>query len=101
MADHAADDCGLACSIADRIRVVRPRMMGGIDGMAFDQFTDVGKFWSATIAALVLLMIVGAERDSGRVTFFAAVGEFARRSLWIGAAVMVLGLVYLGLGLGQ
>jgi hypothetical protein len=78
-----------------------PRMMGGIDGMAFDQFTDVGKFWSATIAALVLLMIVGAERDSGRVTFFAAVGEFARRSLWIGAAVMILGLVYLGLGLGQ
>src|ERR1700737_1556461 len=46
-------------------------------------------------------MIVGAERNGGKVSFFKAVGEFARRGLWIGAAVMVLGLVYLGLGLGQ
>jgi hypothetical protein len=78
-----------------------PNMMDGIDGMAFDQWTDAGKFWSATIAALILVMIVGAERDRGRVCFFKAVVEFARRGLWIGAAVMVLGLVYLGLGLGQ
>jgi fumarate reductase subunit D len=46
-------------------------------------------------------MVVGAERNGGEVSFFKAVGEFARRGLWIGAAVMVLGLVYLGLGLGQ
>jgi hypothetical protein len=78
-----------------------PNMMDGIDGMAFDQWTDAGKFWSATIAALILVMIVGAERDRGRVSFFKAVVEFARRGLWIGTAVMVLGLVYLGLGLGQ
>jgi hypothetical protein len=76
-------------------------MMAGIDGMAFDQFTDPGKFWSATVAALVLLMIVDAERNHGRVSLFAAVGEFARRGLWIGAAVVVLGVVYLGLGVGQ
>jgi hypothetical protein len=78
-----------------------PHMMGGIDGMAFDQFTGPGKFWSATVAALVLLMIIGAERNRGRVNFFAAVGEFAQRGLWIGAAVVVLGVVYLGLGVGQ
>jgi hypothetical protein len=78
-----------------------PNMMDGLDGMAFDQWTDAGKFWSATIAALILLMIVDAERNRGRVSFFRAIGEFARRSLWIGAAVMVLGVVYLGLGLGQ
>ena len=76
-------------------------MMGGIDGMAFDQFTDLGKFWSAVIAALVLLMIVDAERNRGRVSLFRALGEFARRALWIGAAVLVLGVVYLGLGIGQ
>jgi hypothetical protein len=63
--------------------------------------TDIGKFWSATVAALILLMVVGAERNGGEVSFFKAVGEFAQRGLWIGAAVMVLGLVYLGLGLGQ
>jgi hypothetical protein len=78
-----------------------PNMMGGIDGMAFDQFTGPGKFWSATVAALVLLMIIGAERNRGRVNFFAAVREFAQRGLWIGAAVVVLGVVYLGLGVGQ
>jgi hypothetical protein len=30
-----------------------------------------------------------------------AIGEFARRGLWIGGAAAVLGVVYLGLGLGQ
>jgi hypothetical protein len=78
-----------------------PHMMAGIDGMAFDQFTDIGRFWSATIAALILLMIIDAERNRGRVNFFKAVGEFARRIPWVGAAVVVLGLVYLGLGFGQ
>jgi hypothetical protein len=78
-----------------------PHMMAGIDGMAFDQFADPGKFWSAIVAALVLLMIVGAERNYGEVNFFAAAGEFARRGLWIGAAVVVLGVAYLGLGVGQ
>jgi hypothetical protein len=78
-----------------------PHMMDGIDGMAFDQFTDAGKFWSAAIAALVLLMVVGAERDGGRISLWVSAGEFARRGLWIGAAVVVLGAVYLGLGVGQ
>jgi hypothetical protein len=78
-----------------------PHMMGAIDGMAFDQFTGPGKFWSAAIAALVLLMVIGAERNGGRISLFAAAVEFVRRGLWIGSAVMVLGIVYLGLGLGQ
>jgi hypothetical protein len=90
----------LACFAAG-YGALAPHMMAGIDGMAFDQFTDPGKFWSATVAALVLLMIVGAERNHGRVSFFAAVGEFARRGVWVGAAVVVLGVVYLGLGVGQ
>lgn len=80
---------------------IAPHMMAGIDGMAFDQFTDPGKFWSAAIAALVLLMIVGAERNGGRISLLTAAGEFARRALWIGTAVIVLGTVYLGLGIGQ
>lgn len=90
----------LAISIAG-YRTFAPNMMLGIDGMAFDQFTDVGKFWSATVATLVLLMIVGAEPSRGQVKLFAAVGELARRGLWVGAAVMLLGLADLGLGVGQ
>jgi len=76
-------------------------LMLGIDGMAFDQLTDIGKFWSATVAAVVLLIIVNAERNRGRVHFFGAIAEIARRGLWLGAAVLVLGLFYLGLGIGQ
>ena len=80
---------------------VAPHMMNGLDGMAFDQFTDIGKFWSAAVAALTLVMIVGAERNDGRVSFREAAAEFARRGLWLGAAVIALGITYLGLGLGQ
>ena len=78
-----------------------PNMMDGLDGIAFDQWTDIGKFWSAAIAALVLLMIVDAERNHGEVSFVRALGEFVRRGLWIGTAILVLGLAYLGLGLAQ
>ena len=78
-----------------------PHLMQGLDGMAFDQFTDAGKFWSAALAALVLLMIVGAENNRGKVSLLAAAGEFARRGLYMATAVVVLGAVYLGLGLGQ
>lgn len=78
-----------------------PYFLSGLDGMAFDQFTDPGKLWSAAIAAVVLLMLVGAERNSGRISLLTAAGELARRSLWMGAAVIALGLIYLGLGLGQ
>jgi predicted permease len=46
-------------------------------------------------------MVVDAEQNRGRVSFRRAVEEFARRSLWLGAAVIALGVIYLGLGLGQ
>lgn len=78
-----------------------PYLMSGLDGMAFDQFTHLGRFWSAWIAALVLLMIVRAERDDGEIALFAAIGEFGRRGLWLGAAVIVLGIVNVALAFGQ
>jgi hypothetical protein len=78
-----------------------PHLMTGLDGMAFDQFTDIGKFWSAAIAALTLLMIVETERNGGKVSLRDAATEFAHRVLWISAAVVALGIIYLGLGLGQ
>jgi hypothetical protein len=80
---------------------IAPHMMNGLDGMAFDQFTNIGKFWSAAVATLTLLMIVDAEQNRGRVSFRRAAEEFARRSLWLGAAVIALGVIYLGLSFGQ
>jgi F0F1-type ATP synthase membrane subunit c/vacuolar-type H+-ATPase subunit K len=44
---------------------------------------------------------VNAERDGGRVSFLAAAGEFARRGVWIGAAVAALSVAYIALGFGQ
>ena len=78
-----------------------PNLMAGIDGMAFDQFTHLGRFWSAAIAALVLLIIVNAESNGGRVALFAAAKDFGRHALWLGAAVLVLGTVNIALGYGQ
>jgi hypothetical protein len=78
-----------------------PGMLYGIDGMAFDQFTVTGKFWSAFVAALILLILVGAERNRGNVALFAALGEFVRRWYWLGGAAIVLAIAYLGLGLVQ
>jgi hypothetical protein len=78
-----------------------PDMLFGLDGMAFDQGSNIGKFWSAFIAALILLMLVDAEHNQGKVSVFRAIKEFARRSIWMGAAVLVLGVVYFGLGFGQ
>ena len=80
---------------------VAPHMLTGIDGMAFDQFTALGKFWSAAIAALILLILVGAGQNGGEVALFAAIRELGRRWLWLGGAVLVLGIAYLVLGLGQ
>lgn len=78
-----------------------PQMLLGIDGMAFDQSTVLIKFWSAAIAALILLILVGAEHNNGKVALFAALGEFAHRWFWLGGAVVVLGIAYLGLGFVQ
>lgn len=78
-----------------------PNMMLGVDGMAFDQFTVIGKFWSATVAALVLLMIVGADANNGTVSFFSAVKELGRHFVWIGATIVILGAIYIGLGFVQ
>jgi hypothetical protein len=75
--------------------------LGGIDGMAFDQVTTLGKFWNAAIAALVLLILVRAGQYGGKVALLAACGEFARRWFWLGSAVIVLGIAYLGLGFVQ
>jgi hypothetical protein len=78
-----------------------PQLLFGIDGMAFDQPTVLGKFWSAAIAALILLILVGAEQNGGKVALFAGLGEFARRWFWLGGAVVVLAIAYLGLGVVQ
>jgi hypothetical protein len=78
-----------------------PYVLGGIDGIAFDLVSEIGKFWSALIAALILMMIVDAERNSGAVNLFRGMREFAQRGAWFLAAVLFLAVAYLGLSFGQ
>jgi len=80
---------------------VVPYVLGGIDGMAFDHLSTPGKFWSAAVAALVLLILVHAGQNNGKVALFAAMGELARRWFWLGLAAAALGIAYLGLGFIQ
>jgi hypothetical protein len=78
-----------------------PYVLGGIDGIAFDLVSEFGKFWSALIAALILMMIVDAERNSGAVNLLRGMREFLQRGAWYFAAVLFLGVAYLGLSFGQ
>jgi hypothetical protein len=90
----------IALALAGFTRIA-PYALGGIDGMAFDQVTTFGKFWSGAAAALVLLILVHAGQNNGQVALFAAIGEFARRWFWLGGAAITLGIAYLGLGFVQ
>lgn len=82
--------------------VVRsPHAMMGLDGMAFDQSTYAGMVWSATIAALVLLMLIRAEYEQGKVDLFAAMRELVQRFVWLGSAIAILAVVYIILNFVQ
>lgn len=78
-----------------------PHPMLGIDGMAFDQSTYAGIFWSATIATLVLLMLIRAEYEQGKIDLFAAVRELGQRIVWLGSAIAVLGVILIALNFVQ
>jgi hypothetical protein len=90
---------GLLVSMPDLTRSALHALVG-LDGVAFDQGTKGGMFWSATIAALTLLMILRAARE-GEVSLFAAVRELAARFVWLGPAIVLVGVVYIGLSFGQ
>jgi hypothetical protein len=87
--------------VAVGLESLAPNMFAGIDGTAFDVVSETGKFWSALVAALILLMIVDVERNAGQVSLLRAIREFARRGAGFAAAVLFLAVTYLGLSFGQ
>ncbi len=88
-----------------------PHMMSGLDGMAFDQFTDTGKFWSAAVIALGIIYL-GLSLGQGLIRnalwqfyqtsaahsliknliFFVFIFSFALLRLWVTLLVLTLGL---------
>lgn len=80
---------------------IEAHMMGALDGMAFDQANIIGKPWSAIVAALVFLMIVGAERCGGKADLRDATRELVVRWKWLGVAIVALTVAYFILSIGQ
>ena len=78
-----------------------PAMMSGLDGMAFAHINMLAMLWSAVVAALVLLMIIHAERHAGQPDIIAAGREFWQRLAWLAAAIAVLTIGNLALGFVQ
>jgi len=76
-------------------------LMYGIDGMAFDQFTTIGKLWSAVVATIILLMVVNANQFEGKALLFPAIADFGKRWFWLSAAILFLFTTYVLLGFAQ
>jgi hypothetical protein len=81
-------------------REIAPHMLYGFDGIAFDQFSKLGRVWSGLLAAIVLLMLVRAEQ-SGQPSLRAALAEFCRRAVWLVPAVAAVAIAQFGLNVVQ
>lgn len=68
--------------------------MLGFDGIAFDQTTHHGRFWSAFVAALVLLMVLQVDEET-RPNLFRAFRQFVRRAAWLVPGVLAVAAVSL------
>ena len=75
-----------------------PYCLLGLDGMAFNGPTVFGRIWAAVIAALVLLLVLGADRNSGKISIRATIRGAIHHGVRFGAAVAVLVVFYIALG---
>jgi len=73
-----------------------PYMMMGFDGIAFDQFSKLGRIWSAVLAAIVFMLVVTAE-TGGQVMLGAALRALARHAGWMVPAIAAIALLQFGL----
>lgn len=59
--------------------------IGAFNGIAFDQFHDIGRLWTAIISAFVILLVI--EKGEGRTPNLSGLAsQFARHWLYILAA---------------
>jgi hypothetical protein len=74
-----------------------PSFAHGMVGIAFNQLSFIGRAWTALIAALLLLLLIDADR-TGRPTLMSAFGSLAEHGFRFGAAVTALAAFYVGWG---
>ena len=72
----------------------------GFDGIAFDQHTYVGMAWSATLAAMVYLMLLDAEQH-GKPALIRAARAMLRIWRWLVPAILLVALAHVAISLAQ
>ncbi len=72
-------------------RTLAPSFYFGFDGIAFDQTSNLGRLWSAVIAAVVLLMVVRYEHGQ-RPSMLGGLRELAARWKYLLAGIVVAAL---------
>jgi hypothetical protein len=72
-------------------RTLAPSFYFGFDGIAFDQYSNLGRLWSAVVATVILLMVVRYEHGQ-RPSMLGGLREFAARWKYLLAGIVVAAL---------
>lgn len=78
-----------------------PYLLLGLDGMAFNQPGLFGRACAAPVAALVLLFVLGADRETGKPTFKSAFHGLAEHGFRFAVMVAVVGTFHVVWGAVQ
>jgi hypothetical protein len=73
----------------------------GVDGMAFNGPTVFGRVWGAVVAALALLLMLGVNSRSGKISIGATLRGVIDHGARFGAATAFVIIFYMELGLIQ
>lgn len=74
-----------------------PSFAHGLVGVAFNQLSFPGRAWTAVIAALMLLLLIDADR-TGKPTLASAIRSLAEHGFRFAVAVAALAVFYVGWG---
>lgn len=81
-------------------RTLAPSFYFGFDGIAFDQYSNIGRLWSAVVAAVVLLMVVRNEHGK-QPSIVKALRELATRWKYLLAGILAAALFQILLSAAQ
>lgn len=72
-------------------RTLAPSFYFGFDGIAFDQFSNLGRLWSAVVATIILLMVLRHEHGR-QPSMLGALRELGARWKYLLAGILVAAL---------